>query len=513
MTTNEQQNPKNKDDETYENISEKQLWEILNETTTKPEKSKNNELICSRCKSSNLIFTYGRGSYVCSNCGAECHEILDESPEWNNYEDNKTDNNRCGVPINSFFPSSSLGTTINTPGYSKVKLLKNWGNIPYKERSLGEVLNDIDAKCKEHKVQKAVIDYAKILYRNTREIKHLTGVNKGQNIIVRGINRKQIISACFYYGSILQKSPRTPKEVAEIFGLDIKQVTKGCRKFQEIMKYDHVLSDVKPLHGADLLDRSNSKYSKTGPLQSLLSDIDKLNLSIEIIDKAKMIARNAERLNIASGHQAVSVAAGCLLLSYNMSEHDDELDKDVITSIFKISDVTLTKTLKELTPYRNILISDEKTNDICNNYINDKTSTIISNDNKYDTETDNNETETDLLIKKINSLTSENEEVKQIEPEILTYNENEVDESDVVRKDNVNSKIIKQEQRQQIKEQRRKERQIIKDDKIKQKLQLREQKKKLKMEIREQKKAQRLLKEPRKKGRPRKNIVVEIVST
>lgn len=52
--------------------------------------------------------------------------------------------------------------------------------MPYKERSLANVLNDIDQKCKKFNVLKAVTDTAKILYRNIKD----------KNIIFRGINKK-----------------------------------------------------------------------------------------------------------------------------------------------------------------------------------------------------------------------------------------------------------------------------------------------------------------------------------
>jgi len=79
--------------------------------------------------------------------------------------------------------------------------------------------------------------------------------NENKYIIIRGINRKQIIAACFYYGALLQKSPRSTKEVAEIFNLELKQITKGCRKFLEIMKDSFIMKDIKPCQGIDYIKR------------------------------------------------------------------------------------------------------------------------------------------------------------------------------------------------------------------------------------------------------------------
>ena len=41
-------------------------------------------------------------------------------------------------------------------------MLHNWGQMPYKERSLSSVLIDIDSKCKKYNITKAVIDYSKM---------------------------------------------------------------------------------------------------------------------------------------------------------------------------------------------------------------------------------------------------------------------------------------------------------------------------------------------------------------
>ena len=52
-------------------------------------------------------------------------------------------------------------------------------------------------------------------------VKHLNGENEGKNIIIRGLNRKSIISACLLNGANLQGKPMTPKEVAEIFEITV----------------------------------------------------------------------------------------------------------------------------------------------------------------------------------------------------------------------------------------------------------------------------------------------------
>lgn len=529
----------------FDHLSDDKLWDILdNFANDKPEQkifnSTNNTVdkynaSCSECNSNNIVFTSSRGSYVCGNCGLESQEFLDDGPEWNNYDDGKGDSARCGAPSSAFFPKSSLGTVINTPGYSKVKMLRNWGQVPYRERSLAEVLNDIDSKCKKYKITKAVIDNAKILYKNVRETKHKDGNNKGKNVIIRGINRKQIIAACFYFGATLQKSPRSTKEVADVFNLSLKQVSKGCRRFLEIMKDNFIVFDIKPSHGTDFIERFGSK----------------LKLSKESVELAKTIAHNTTKLDIASDHQATSIAAASILFASNILNQN--INKKLVSEIFKISDVTIIKTYKKIYPFHQFVISDEKTTKLChkmnlklmtenieeisdnesessdldldplesiddhesdnyqyNNSIyeiskntnssnNDtnNTSDNISNINTSNTsksfnssiktlnvQSFNIESETEKLIKKLYS--SNIEKNVQIKNEPNINQSINLDESDIIKKDNATSKKNKLIQQQFERDKKIELKEKAKEEKISEKIALKEQKKKEKMQKKSQ---------------------------
>jgi transcription initiation factor TFIIB len=520
-----------------DNLDDEKLWDILdnfsNDNTTKErEKERDQQILqsknkydvcCVECKSKNLIYTSGRSSYVCGECGTESAEVFDETPEWNNYEDGKQESGRCGAPINAFFPKSSLGTTISTPGYSKVKMLRNWGQVPYRERSLAEVLNDIDGKCRKHKITKAVIDNAKILYKNIRETKHETGSNKGKNVIIRGINRRQIIAACFYFGAILQKSPRSTKEVADIFNLDLKQITKGCRRFLEIMKDNFIVFDIKPSHGSDFIERFGSK----------------LQLNKETIQLAKTISENCNKIDIASDHQATSVAAASILLAANML--DQQINKKAISEIFKISDVTITKTYKKIYPYQNIIASDQLTTKIYHKMNLKYMTDGFADDNMSeiaDTESDtfdnlnmanrvlpneksqteqtqiSTESETDILIKKIYAKTNISDTIINNSDNNTTEQSSQIDlsqidESDIIKKNNNLSKKLKLEQQQKDKERKRLEKLKLKEDKQREakiEKELNKQKKQLE-KIQNQATSTESETAKKKRGRPRKNQI------
>merc|ERR1711871_1533997 len=344
----------------YRDLTEDEMWQLFDNidlegtSSTNEDSNKDSELtqsdeqdyLCINCKSDSLVNDPSKGYHVCQSCGVINNQYLDKNPEYNNYEDSKEGSNGCGAPTSFFFPKASLGTKINTNNYSRIKKLHGWGQMPYRERSLLAVLENIQGKCKKYKITQTIIDNAKIMYKKINDCKHKKGKNKGKNIIIRCINRKSLIAACVFFGCKLQGRPRSPKEIADIFDLELKQVNKGCRKFLDLMNVDILMYKIRCSQSTDFIER----YCK------------KLNINSDYIDSAKRISNNIHKLDIASTHQPPSVAAGSILLMANL--FDLEISKKSISDIFGISDVTIAKTYRKIYPYHKIISSDEITEKI-----------------------------------------------------------------------------------------------------------------------------------------------------
>ena len=195
----------------------------------------------------------------------------------------------------------------------------------------------------------------KILYKNISELKHTDGPNKGKNIIIRGFNRSGLIAACAFYGAKLQSVPRSTKEIANIFGLKVTQVTKGCRKFLELHEYKNGSYSLSSSHAQDFIERNGYK----------------LKLLKQHIDLAVKIAENLTKLGVASDHQPTSLAAGSILLVVDINKLP--ITKKQISDVFEISEVTITKTFKKINPMKNILM-DDKFSELVLNKINSKIS-------------------------------------------------------------------------------------------------------------------------------------------
>lgn len=321
---------------------EEDIWKEFD--TLKESKFENLNLssnICNDCKSNKVIVDI-KGASVCEDCGTVKGFALDKNPEWINCEDGGGENDRCGNATSYFFPQSSLGTNIKSHKYDKVKMVHDWSQMPYKERSLYEVFQYIDSKCDKKGVVKSIIDNAKILYKHISDIK----CANGKSIIIRGLNRKSLISACVYNGAKNQGLPRTTKEIADIFDLTVKQVTKGNRK------YDNLID--------------NYKYINENKSNLAINYIERFGIKLKIptlvLDCAKQISINISKLDIASGHQPPSVASASLMIALKIANLD--IDKKIISKLFGISDVTITKTYKKILEYEYIIINNKMTEDI-----------------------------------------------------------------------------------------------------------------------------------------------------
>lgn len=330
--------------EKYLDMSDEQLDNLLMgvDLDKKPE-VQSTKSVCKNCKSPNLVIDNSKGHMVCTDCAVINEEYLDENPEISNNDGEGSNNSRYGAPSSFFFPKSSLGTKIVSKGYNRISLLQKQGQMPYKEKSLMDVLETIQLKCKKYGITQSIIDSAKILYKKVSESVHAKGKRKGKSIIMRCINRRSMIAACLFHACKLQKETRSPKEIADIYDLEIKHVNRGCRKFCDIIDANTLFYQIKSSQSSDFIER----FAK------------KLNIDKQYINISKDVSNNIHKLDLASTHEPPSVAAGCILLVtqyYNI-----QINKKQISDIFGISDVTISKTFRKIWPYHKIVLSNKIT--------------------------------------------------------------------------------------------------------------------------------------------------------
>ena len=233
---------------------------------------------------------------------------------------------------------------MRTRGYSRIGAIQRQGQVPYCEKELLTTIKSIESKCQHYNIRGPIIDTAKTLYKKIRDYKHTKGKRKGKNMIMRCINRRSMIAACVFIACKLQNEPRSPKEIADLYDLEIKHVNRGYRKFLNIVSIDIFFTEFKSSISTDFIER----YS------------EKLGFEKKYIKIAKDISTNIHKLDIVSTHEPSSVAAGCLLLVSKI--HCLNINKKNISEIFKISDVTISKTYRRIYHYYQIITNNTLTN-------------------------------------------------------------------------------------------------------------------------------------------------------
>lgn len=333
-------------------ISDKNVWELF-DAIEESEDMISEDLTCSEsdecpnCGAINsLIQDKKEGFIVCSECGVICDELLDHNPDWKNYGDNNGSVSRYGAATNFFLPKSSLGTTIAGSNFNRLKRLHNWGSMPYRERSLYMVLNEICIRCEKHDIKKNIVDDAKLMYKKISECKHTKGKNVGKFMIIRGSNRRSLIAACVFFACKLNGNTRSPKEIAKVFDLKMTEITKGCKKFLQLMKNYNTIY----------------RLDSSTPEHFIIRFCNLLQIHKKDREIAKIISQNVKKLGLASDHTPPSVAAGSILLMCKMNNLS--LSKKLISNKFSISEVTISKIYKKIEEYRILLINSEETDKI-----------------------------------------------------------------------------------------------------------------------------------------------------
>jgi transcription initiation factor TFIIB len=285
---------------------------------------------CKVCSSVDVILD--DGNYICRKCGTLNERFIDTSAEWRYYgcDDSKgNDPTRCGLPTNDLLPDSSLGSLIGWSSNEShaIRLMRKyhlWNSMSYRERTLYNVFDTLTLNSINNGLTKSIIDEAKTLYKQISEMK-----------LSRGENRNGLIASSIYMSCKRNNVPRSAKEIAKMFNIKLTVMTKGCKKFQEILKLTTV---------------------STNPDDFISRYCSRLELNNDQRLKCKAVAAKIEDLELASENTPPSIAAAIIFLC--SSHYDWNISKKALGDKCEISQVTVTKCFKRLQPYEKLLIND-----------------------------------------------------------------------------------------------------------------------------------------------------------
>lgn len=320
---------------------------------------------CFSCQSSNILEDYCEGIVVCTDCGQVLDNLYDNKPEWKQFDDDDKNNGRCTTVSNPLLFQSSLGTTIEGYGKSKLKRLQTWSAMPYRERSLNKEFKKINMACQKGNILKCAEDDAKIICKYTYDRKHKEGKQMGKYVITRRTKRTSINAGCIKIACLKNGISRTSKEIAILFD-DLKEseVNQGCKEVLKALRH-----------------KLNVNMGTSKSEHFIKRYCNKLKIMNAYTEKALEISQNIDKLNIASGHTPYSVAAASILLMVEIFDLKS-VTKKKIAREFGLSAVTIGKTHKELEKYKPILLKREAIDNIVKQINNDLTKQEIPNELK-----------------------------------------------------------------------------------------------------------------------------------
>ena len=309
----------------------------MNDCETYEKKSK--KRICDNCSNSDFLVI--ECFEVCNNCGLQ-NKIMDN--KLSNVSVDMKDSTLEYLPGNDKISNNNANINIESRNY-RIKKQQIWNRVLYKDRNYIDNTNIIEAACYKWKINKSIIDNAKILYKKYIDIKN------NDNIIYRGNNKISILGSCLFYGAKLNGNPMSTKEIAIIFKLKSSNITKGCKILTNIFKFAN----------EDYIDNVvEIKYTQPHEFINRFKQI--LNIDIKYIDQIYKYIESVKRLNIVSDHQPKSSAAAVVLLVNNINNL--KIYKKKIAAIFSLSEVTMTKTYKKIAKLSDIITNDIILNDL-----------------------------------------------------------------------------------------------------------------------------------------------------
>lgn len=283
---------------------------------------------CEACGSTDIRLV--DGDFCCSMCSVVFSHFIDSNAEWRMFSDSgKGDPSRCGVPTSTLLPDAFNGTMISVKfGESwmmrQVRRNSFWSSISYKNRSLYSTFDKISQNAGASGISTTIIEDAKVLYKRL--------IDSGQ---VTGDCKTGLIASSIYMSCKSAHVPRSAREIAAVMGVDVPVITRGCKKFQNIMRVSVDLTTP-----ADFINRFGSR----------------LGIDAQSRDSCRHVISRCDELCLAlNSIPTTIVAASLYLCSVVMGMH---LSKSSVATVCGVSVLTMNKCYKRLYDARLYLFVD-----------------------------------------------------------------------------------------------------------------------------------------------------------
>jgi transcription initiation factor TFIIB len=298
-----------------------------------------------KCETCDFMLAFSdEGFLTCTNpkCGIIYKDIVDQSAEWRYYgaDDNQnSDPTRCGMPINPLLQESSFGCKVLCSGSTsyemrKIRRYTEWQSMPYKEKSQYDEFQRITLMSQNAGVPKLIIDDAIRYHKKISEYE----------LTFRGDNRDGILAASIYISCRINNFPRTAKEIATIFHLDVTSATRGCKNAQLIINNLE----------KDMDNKDKTSFGKTKPEAFIERYCSKLNINSELTKLCQFISMKIEKSDLMPENTPHSIAAGVVYFIAQICKLN--ISKKDVKNVSEISEVTINKCFKKIEKLKEDLI-------------------------------------------------------------------------------------------------------------------------------------------------------------
>jgi transcription initiation factor TFIIB len=216
----------------------------------------------------------------------------------------------------------------------KIRRYTEWQSMPYKEKTQYDDFQVITTKAQMAGMSKKFIDDAILYHKKVCE----------HDSKFRGDNKDSILAASIYIACRANACPRTAKEIAQMFQLDVTNATKGCKMAMSI------INDLEK--DMDVSEKTN--LGKTRPEAFVERFCSKLNVNSELTKLCQFIAIKIEKDNLMPENTPHSIAAGVVYFVTQVCNLN--VNKREVKSVSEISEVTISKCYKKLEKLREMLV-------------------------------------------------------------------------------------------------------------------------------------------------------------
>lgn len=286
---------------------------------------------CDNCGSKNLVVDEQKGEVICSECGSVVEDSLkDLGPDWTDFRNDKETSKRAGPPTDPLQYDRGLTTQIQRKLVDgKGKSLKpEQRRTAFKLRRTERRSNKKDGR--ERSLAFAIVEIEKIasslsLSRRAQEKAANLYRKASEAELIRGRSREGMATASIYAACRLLSIPRTMEEIAQTSVIDRKEMRRSFLSLSRNLELD-----IPPVDPAQYIH----KYS------------DKLNLSIDTINRAQEILEKAKEKSLVGGRNPRGIIGAVIYLA-SKNEGEERTQKSISETV-NVTEVTIRNRFREI---------------------------------------------------------------------------------------------------------------------------------------------------------------------